>query len=64
MAVRIMVSGNMQRHSGYREFFVDTVADVATLPNTPEEIMWGAVCLVLQDSSVYVLNSQYQWVPL
>ena len=43
------------------ELIADTPDDVATLPThyTP-----GSTCLVVSNSSVYVLNNQHKWVEL
>ena len=62
MAIRTMASGNMSRHSGYREFFVDTDADIASLPSKADEIAWGAVAFVIASGNVYILNSEFNWV--
>ena len=62
MASRLMKSGNVSHHSGYREFLVDTDADIAILPSTSDEIAWGAVAFVVGSGNVYILNSQYIWV--
>lgn len=60
--------------SGYREFIIDTVEDVATLPTstTKGEIQVnreddnkccaiGSVAFVIADSSVYMLGNDNQW---
>ena len=64
MAIRIMGSGNNTRHSGYREYLVDTPADLASLPSTPDEIAWGATAEVISTGDTYVLNSEFFWMPV
>ena len=57
-----MQSGSTSRHPGYKEYYVDTDADIASLPSSEDEIAWGAVAFVIASGNVYVLNSEYIWV--
>jgi len=44
-----------------KEFFVDTVADVANLPTN----LWaGSHALVIETGDLYVLNTEGTWVAL
>lgn len=54
MAIRIQIAGNQQNHPGYRLFYVDTIAEIATLPIEPE-VPWGSEALCIENSSVWVL---------
>ena len=46
---------------GKVSYTADTVADVANLPTTDKP---GSTCLVISNSSVYILNTQKVWVEL
>ena len=41
----------------------DTRADIETLPIAPE-VALGSDCLVIEDSSVWLLNSENKWKEL
>ncbi len=43
------------------EYVADTVADVDTLPTTAAP---GSICIVIEDSSVYMLNTNREWKKL
>ena len=43
----------------YKEFIVDTDADIADLPT--EGIAPGSNCFVIETSTVYMLNNQNEW---
>lgn len=60
MAFREIVVG-AESHNLYRELTCDTVSDIQTLPNTPDKIAWGAFCFVIEDSSVWCLDSNFVW---
>lgn len=46
---------------GIKEFVVDTVEDVKKLPT---DIPMGSAALVIENSSVWILNSQKDWKEL
>ena len=62
MSTRVMVSGNVNHHPGYREFIADTDGDIASLPRTADVLVWGAKARVIETGNVYRLNSNYEWV--
>ena len=43
------------------EFVADTVADVASLPTNKAP---GSICIVIEDTSVYMLNNNGEWKKL
>lgn len=43
-----------------KEFVVDKVADVKTLPTFPNCAI-GSNCLVIENSSVYILGNDNEW---
>lgn len=43
------------------QFTADTRSDIDTLPTDCEQ---GSTCLVIEDSSVWMLNSQKVWVEI
>ena len=57
MAFRITVNGN-NIQSSVVEIVADTVADVADLPT---DVGVGSDCIVLENSSVYMLGSDLIW---
>lgn len=45
------------------EFTVDHEDEIAELPKFPETAR-GSVCICIEDSSVYILNGENNWVTL
>lgn len=45
----------------YKEYFVDTEADIANLP-TDTSVCPGSIAYVIATGSVYVLNNEKQWI--
>ena len=52
-------SGNVSSY--VMEFQVDKLEDIATLPTTWKT---GSSCIVIEDSSVFMLNNNKEWVEL
>ena len=53
---------NDNDYPGYHaEYIVDTLADMQDVPTKCEV---GSSCLVLEDSSVWVLNTEKEWVEI
>ena len=48
----------------YTEFVIDTVADLETLPTRPPECDMGSAAICLENSEVYILSSNREWVML
>ncbi len=48
----------------YTEFVIDTVADLQTLPTSPDEAAQGSAAICIENSEVYMLNSHGEWVML
>lgn len=44
------------------QFAADTRADIANLPTSTIEA--GSSCIVIEDSSVWMLNSEKQWIEI
>lgn len=57
MAYKITVNGN-NIQSSVVEIIADTVADVADLPT---DVGVGSDCIVLENSSVYMLGNDLVW---
>ena len=57
MAYRITVNGN-NIQSSVVEIIADTVADVDTLPT---DVGVGSDCIVLENSSVYMMGCDGHW---
>ena len=54
---------NDNDYPGYHvEYIVDTRADMANVPT--DKAAPGSSCLVTEDSSVWVLNTQRRWVEI
>lgn len=45
----------------YKEFFVDTEADIASLP-TDNTVCPGSVAYVIDNGQVYILNNEKKWI--
>jgi hypothetical protein len=53
---------NDNDYPGYHaEYIVDTIDD---MQNVPTKCEVGSSCLVLEDSSVWVLNTEKEWVEI
>lgn len=48
----------------YTEFVIDTVADLANLPKDFNTVSIGSAAICLENSEVYMLNSEGKWVML
>lgn len=48
----------------YTEFVIDTVADLANLPKNLNTVAIGSAAICLENSEVYMLNSEGKWVML
>lgn len=48
----------------YTEFVVDTIAEIAELPTMPPDCDIGSAAICLENSEVYMLNSNRRWVIL
>ena len=48
----------------YTEFVVDTIAEIAELPTMPPDCAIGSAAICLENSEVYMLNSNRRWVIL
>ena len=46
----------------YTEFVCDTVADIAQLPAGPPSCAVGSAAICLENSEVYLLNTEGRWV--
>ena len=46
------------------EYVVDTEADIALLPTDGRQAWPGSTCIVIENSTVYMLNNQNIWVKL
>lgn len=57
MAFKVTVNGN-NIQSSVCEIIADTVADVADLPT---DVGVGSDCIVLEDSTVYMLGTDGVW---
>lgn len=44
-----------------KEFIANTIADIASLPTNCAP---GSSCLVIEDSSVWILDGNNEWQPL
>lgn len=47
-----------------QEFICDTRADISNLPNqntSPDRCVFGSTAFVIEDSSVWMLNSEGDW---
>lgn len=53
---------NGSEQYGKIEFVADDRSDIATLPL--EDILPGSTCLVVEDSSVWILSPSKRWVEL
>lgn len=42
------------------EFLADSVSDIQSLPTTG--VVPGSTCFVIENSALYILNSQKQWI--
>lgn len=47
--------------NGYKEFVIDTVADLSKLPTKK---FFGSAALCLETSDVYVLNTKGEWIKI
>lgn len=59
---------NIRQQSGQErayitEFIIDKEDEVANLPIFPQTAK-GSTCLCIEDSSVYMLNGENQWVAI
>ncbi len=45
----------------YKEFYVDTFADLASIDLEAEKPCPGSIAFIIATSEVYVLNSQLEW---
>jgi hypothetical protein len=43
------------------EYVADTTSDINDLPTDMSKVSAGSTCFVIEDSSVYMLNSQGEW---
>jgi hypothetical protein len=48
----------------YTEFVVDTIADLQNLPSNFNAVAVGSAAICLENSEVYMLNSEGEWVML
>jgi hypothetical protein len=48
----------------YTEFAIDSVADLANLPTDASEVAAGSAAICIENSEVYMLNSNREWVML
>lgn len=55
-----LVSNDGDVSYGIKEFVCDTPEDIVTLPSC----QMGSTCIVISTASVYILNSQKEWVKL
>ncbi len=58
MAYTIIQQGDTVQYDKY-DTVADTLADIETLPTTA----WlpGSTCIILEDSSVWMLGNDYTW---
>lgn len=59
MAYNITAQGD-HKTAYLKEFVVDTVADIDTLPTFPKTAI-GSNCLVIATSDVYMLGNDNEW---
>lgn len=43
------------------EFVADEISDIENLPKEPSYLKAGSKCTVIEDTSVWVLGSDYEW---
>ncbi len=48
----------------YTEFVIDTVEDLQNLPRNFNAVAVGSAAICLENSEVYMLNSEGEWVML
>jgi hypothetical protein len=61
MAYAITKIGGKVNSGLYNEIVCQNRADISTLPTSYEKISFGSQCLCLEDSSVWILDSENTW---
>lgn len=54
-----IIQENGKSYNGYTEYVVDTADEIKELPT--EDIAVGSVCLVINNSQIYMLNHAREW---
>lgn len=49
---------------GVKEYILDTVKDVASLPTDPLDVKPGSIAFVVDSSETYMLNNAQNWVKI
>lgn len=49
---------------GVKEYILDTIKDIASLPTDPADVKPGSIAFVVDSSETYMLNNAQTWVKI
>ena len=50
---------NQNKDTGYKEYVVEQITDLATIPNKDE--LFGCIAFCMEDKKFYMMNDNSEW---